>query len=181
MTANTELAGKILQSIADHPDEHAQAVWVGSVRDQEGEFEFSLNEFENGCGTQACIAGWTLLHEGYTFKIDSSWVEDFEDFDVVSCAVRGDEEITEFYYADVAARALVGDDAVGRREVQALFHDMSVESVIAKLTFFHVHGRFPTFDLTRDGDRLLEGEHAGEFIDKWYEQWMDLFPAKETV
>jgi len=45
MITGRELAEKVLAKVAEHPEQHRQAIWV----------EVSL------CGTRACLAGWAVL------------------------------------------------------------------------------------------------------------------------
>ena len=180
MSANTELAGKILQSIADHPEEHKQASWIATdIIQAEGDFEFSLAEFENDCGTTACIAGWALLHEGYTFKIDSSWDEKYEEYDTVTCALKEGRMVMDHDYGRVASKALANNDQNLAEAIRPLFHDMNEEFAIAKLTHLYFLGRLPEFTFSVSGGDRYEGLRKQKFVDKWYGQWIEAFPPSK--
>jgi hypothetical protein len=51
-----ELAEKVLDHVTKHPERHYQGTWA---RDRENIFDD--NPAYNECGTQACLAGWTVL------------------------------------------------------------------------------------------------------------------------
>lgn len=178
--ANTALVGKILQSIADHPEEHDQSHWVRTydlpVADKGGECSLTLADFEEGCGTAACVAGWTLLHDGWKFQFD---VLPGSDPEVVQRAVKGDKELCDWEYSFTAASLLAGEDFELRDEIRHLFQDMSRERVIAKLAFVYFNGYYPTWGLTLSGDRRFEGLKEYDFINKWHGEWYDHFIGEE--
>lgn len=182
MSVNKELLGKVLQSIADHPGEHNQESWIGlpGEGEEEGEFSFTLDDFQNECGTSACVAGWTLLHEGFQFDIDIQWDEEFQYHHAVSRAVRGELELSEREYPRVAAKAL-GDPEYLYSRWGEIFHDMHRDQVIARLMYAYTTGEFAHLTLGGDSSVLLGGRPRLEFVNEWYLKWMDQFPAKEDA
>lgn len=54
--ANAERLLDVLTFLEEHPERHDQEVWIGDA----------------GCGTVACLAGWTCLRNGYVEKITES-------------------------------------------------------------------------------------------------------------
>ena len=56
MIRGKELAQVVLDHVAKHPEHHHQGNWV---RDRVQ--IFNSNPEYNECGTQACLAGWTVL------------------------------------------------------------------------------------------------------------------------
>lgn len=56
MIRGKELAQAVLDHVTKHPERHYQATWA---RDREQ--IFNSNPEYNECGTQACLAGWTVL------------------------------------------------------------------------------------------------------------------------
>jgi hypothetical protein len=69
---------KMLEFVTDNPDLHNQRVWISSSDDVE---DYEPTTLSNGivvhtlpeetawsCGTAACLAGWTALHEGWRVR-----------------------------------------------------------------------------------------------------------------
>lgn len=56
MIRGKELAQAVLDHVTKHPERHYQSNWV---RDRVQIFD--SNPSYNECGTQACLAGWTVL------------------------------------------------------------------------------------------------------------------------
>jgi hypothetical protein len=54
MITGKELAEKVLAKVAEHPEQHRQAIWVEAA-------DSRISDEVNLCGTRACLAGWAVL------------------------------------------------------------------------------------------------------------------------
>lgn len=65
---NTDLARKIILSALRHPERHSQSYWY-DINTRQGPVVLSVEDVNGDapamCGTTCCIAGWSLLHDGW--------------------------------------------------------------------------------------------------------------------
>lgn len=168
MSANKELIGKVLRSIAEHPALHEQAEWIGDEGIKGEAVEFDLDDFENECGTTACIAGWALLHEGYTFRFEAKEDGEWGPYTDLH-AVKGDEEpIGTRTFPDVASQLMGGDDYLTASRFFDLFFTNGNEEAIAELMYAYENGEPPLRAFPAGMEPVIEWLPKTDFITKWY-------------
>lgn len=183
MRINAALIGRVLQSIADHPEEHDQNRWIQSAGSlSEVGNELGLEDFESGCGTSACIAGWTVLHAGWKYQMAE---EEYQEWDGQTVKLKevvlvkaGEREDTS-RTPKLALEAL--GDPYNKSDIASVFYDFNDERAIAKLMFFYENGRAPKQRDVRGEEYSIEGFAPEIFADLWYAKWEKAFPPKVEV
>ena len=202
---NKKLLAKVIQSIVDQPEKHEQESWVrvAAPHDTFGEVVIdpevkltlkgevpisNLLALEGSCETTACIAGWTLLHEGYA--TDAS---DLPAYGVVRVnqilSPDGDKFSFEDIGLEAANRLGLWDQPFGQ-----LFYDMNEESALAQLMFLYENERLPEIENTytddfepddmQDYDRedlRVEGESFETFTSTWLAVLHEKFPPSPVL
>lgn len=197
---NYSLIAEVLQSIRNNPEHHDQSTWIGVRADTKEDLDQfvishkSLNRqdllvAEGSCRTSACIAGWTLLLEGYKAHdpySSSGYGNDtyYEEFS----APKG-HIVDVFSIVEEAAHLLgIGEGA------DQIFMDMDSKRAVAQLMFVYEKGRLPEvkayddenepvedFDPAEDMDHydryVFDGQESEEFCDEWYARFWKTFPA----
>lgn len=198
---NYELVAEVLQSIRNHPQHHDQSSWVGvkgSSLDQVEKFTIRHKTIEGvdfllaegSCETSACIAGWTLLHQG--FRAEKPWnghSSKPEAFYQRFVSSDGESSATTFDIGPEAALQL----GIHEEDYDQVFMDMDNKRAVAQLMFLYEKGRLPSL-LVYDGDDQLveefdscddmdfydryvfEDQESDDFRDQWYDRFLEAFP-----
>ena len=209
---NYPLIAEVLRSLRDHPDHHDQSSWVGITASKPEDLQkFTIkHEIVNGkdflvsegsCQTSACIAGWTLLHEG--FKVS----------DPHGVGIGGNRTIFRGFTSpegDSYDLYSVGDLAAERlgplswqNDFSQLFMDMEEDRAISQLMYLYDHGRLPKMevydeygnpyteeefnpdeDMDMDARFVFAGMESDEFVSVQMKRFREAFPyvpPKEKV
>lgn len=176
---NKKLIAKVIQSIVDQPEKHEQESWVrvAAPHDTFGEVVIdpevkltlkgevpisNLLALEGSCETTACIAGWTLLHEGYV--TDASDLPTYGNVRVNRIlSPHGDKFTFEDIGLEAANRLGLWDQPFGQ-----LFYDMNEESALAQLMFLYENERLPEIEVMCDEDY---GEGEGVFVPDYMQDY----------
>lgn len=181
MSVNTELIGKVLQSIQDHPFEHVQNYWLDWTRVSGGSV-FGLEDLKHDCGTAACAAGWTLLHEGYQFRVIP-----YDEMDPIRPhriqALKDGKVLPEGSIPETAAERISDDSDI---DFHQLFYDLNEERAKAQLMFLYENGHLPemtdwsgdelSVDDLQDEGGFIGGKRWEDFVDEWVAILNDTFP-----
>lgn len=146
MSINYPLIEVVLQSIRNHPDKHEQAVWVGAKAEKKEEAEGFLIQHQTigkdeflvatgSCKTAACIAGWTLLHQGFVAQANRDALSGNEENQVWYSALSNGED-SEFDPENIAPRA-AEELGILDEECDQIFLDLNNQRAVAQLMFLY--------------------------------------------
>lgn len=129
---NEKLAGEVLRSIFTSPSEHKQNKWVNVPSHPDEGYSITSKSMSEGnvCGSQACIAGWAVLHAGWQLDISVD-PDNYRGRSISTISPEGEKKdgMTEVDFKDEALGVL----GLTRQEGGCLFYTMDERLAVARL------------------------------------------------